>query len=86
LGLRDPSPTTRRHDHLVKVPFYARIGVAFAWLVDAESRLVFAHRLDACEWRLIGTYSDEFEVRIPPFEAVPLNIAAWWMPTEESSS
>ncbi|HEX2688901.1 MAG TPA: Uma2 family endonuclease [Kofleriaceae bacterium] len=79
------SPTTRRHDHLVKMPFYAWIGVAFAWLVDAESRLVFAHRLDAGEWRPIGTYSDEVEARIPPFDAAPLNIAAWWMATEESS-
>ena len=79
------SPTTRRHDHLVKMPFYARIGVAFAWLVDAESRLVFAHRLDAGEWRPIGTFSDETEARIPPFDAVPLNVSAWWMLTEVSS-
>jgi len=79
------SPTTRRHDHLVKMPFYARIGVAFAWLVDAESHLVFAHRLDAGEWRPLGTYSDETEARIPPFDAVPLNVSAWWMRTEEST-
>jgi len=57
----------------------------FAWLVDAESRLVFAYRLDAGEWRPIGTYSDEAEARTPPFDAVPLNIAAWWMSTEESA-
>lgn len=43
------------------MPCYARIGVAFAWLVDAETHLVFAHRLDAGKWRPIGTYSDETE-------------------------
>jgi hypothetical protein len=66
-------------------PFYARIKVAVAWLVGAESRLVFEHRLDAGEWRPIGTCSDEAEARIPSFDAVPLNITAWWMPSEESS-
>ena len=59
------SPSTRCHDHLVKKPFYARIGVAFAWLVDAEAHLMFAHRFDAGEWRSIGTYSDETEAADP---------------------
>jgi Uma2 family endonuclease len=77
--------TTQRHDHLVKMPFYAGIGVAFASYVDAESRLVFAHQLVAGEWRPIGTYSDETEARFPPFDAVPLNVSAWWMLTEASS-
>jgi hypothetical protein len=30
------------------------------------------------EWRIIGTYSDETEARIAPFDAVPLSVADWW--------
>jgi Uma2 family endonuclease len=74
------SPTTRRHDMLRKQPYYARIGVPFLWLVDIEARVLTVHRLEASDWRLIGTYSDEAEARIEPFDAVALNVADWWPP------
>ena len=74
------SPTTRRHDLLRKLPYYARVAVPFLWLVDIEARVLTAHRLDGSDWRIIGTYSDETEVRIPPFDAVPLNVTDWWPP------
>jgi Uma2 family endonuclease len=74
------SKTTRRHDLLVKLPYYAKIGVSHHWLVDLEARVLIAHRLEASEWRIIGTYSDETEARIAPFDAVPLNVADWWPP------
>ena len=65
---------------LRKQPYYATVGVPYLWLVDIEARVLTAHRLDSSEWRLIGTYSDESEARIVPFDAVPLNVAAWWPP------
>jgi Uma2 family endonuclease len=74
------SPTTRRHDMLRKLPYYAKIGVPFMWLVDIEARVLTVHRLDGDTWRVIGTYSDETEARIEPFDAVPLSIADWWLP------
>jgi Uma2 family endonuclease len=75
------SKTTRRHDLEVKMPYYAKVGVAYHWLVDLEARVLTAYRLDFSEWRVIGTYSNETEARIPPFAAVPLNVASWWPPT-----
>jgi len=75
------SPTTRRHDLEVKFPYYAKVGVAYHWLVDIEKRVLTAHRLESSDWRIIGTYSDETEARIPPFDAVPLNVASWWPPS-----
>lgn len=74
------SPTTRRHDLIKKLPYYAKIGVQFMWLVDLEARVLLAHRLDGDEWRIGKTYSDETEARIAPFDAVPLNVADWWPP------
>jgi hypothetical protein len=65
---------------LRKLPYYARVGVSFLWLVDIEARVLTAHRLDSSDWRIIGTYSDETEVRIAPFDAVPLNLHDWWPP------
>jgi Uma2 family endonuclease len=74
------SKTTRRHDLLRKLPYYAKVGVAFAWVVDLEARVLTAHRLESTEWRIIGTYSNETEARIAPFDAVALNVADWWPP------
>jgi Uma2 family endonuclease len=74
------SKTTRRHDQLVKMPYYAEVGVAYAWLVDIEARVLIVQRLESSHWVTIGTYSDETEARIAPFDAVPLNVANWWPP------
>ncbi|HEX3476267.1 MAG TPA: Uma2 family endonuclease [Kofleriaceae bacterium] len=74
------SKTTRRHDLLRKLPYYAKVGVAYAWVVDLEARVLTAHRLESTDGRIIGTYSDETEARIAPFDAVPLNVADWWPP------
>jgi Uma2 family endonuclease len=76
------SPTTRRDDVLIKIPKYARAGVLHAWLVDIETRVVTAHRLQAGLWLAIGTFSAETEARIEPFDIVPLNVAQWWIPND----
>jgi len=74
------SKNTRRHDLGTKMPSYARVGIAYAWIVDVGARLVTAHRLESGRWVTIGTYTDETEARIEPFDTVPLNIADWWPP------
>ena len=79
------SKHTRRHDQLVKMPYYARVGVAYAWLVDLEARVLTAYRLESGAWRMIGTYSEETEARIEPFDVVPLNVADWWPPAAPES-
>ena len=79
------SKHTQRHDQLVKMPYYARVGVAYAWLVDLEARVLTAYRLESGAWRMIGTYSEETEARIEPFDVVPLNVADWWPPAAPES-
>jgi Uma2 family endonuclease len=74
------SPTMRRHDQGVKVPYYAKVGVPFLWLVDVEARVLTVHRLEAGDWRIIGAYGVESEARIAPFDAVPLSVVDWWPP------
>jgi Uma2 family endonuclease len=74
------SPATRRHDLLVKLPYYAKVGVAAAWLVDLEARTLTSQRLESGRWLTLGTYGDETEARVEPFDVVPLDIASWWPP------
>jgi len=72
------SPRTRRHDLLIKVPYYAKIGVSYHWLVDIEARTLTAQRLETGRWLTLGVFGDEMEARIEPFDAIPLNVASWW--------
>jgi Uma2 family endonuclease len=74
------SPNTRRHDLVTKMPYYAKVGVAYAWLVDLEARVLTAQRLESGRWLTLSVYTDETEARIEPFDVVPLNVADWWPP------
>jgi Uma2 family endonuclease len=79
------SPTTRRHNLLIKKPFYARAGVAFLWLVDLDARVVSAHRLESGAWLEIAT-AGEGLARLPPFAAIEIDITAWWEGLSQTSS
>jgi Uma2 family endonuclease len=72
------SPTTRRHDLLIKKPYYAKVGVNHHWLVDLEARTVTAYRLERGHWLELTVHGDEREARIEPFGEVTLNVAEWW--------
>jgi Uma2 family endonuclease len=79
------SPSTRRHDLLIKLPFYARAGVAWCWMVDLDGEVVSAFRHDEGTWRLEGSFGDEHEARVPPFDAISVDLAAWWAGLGESA-
>lgn len=72
------SPSTRRHDLLVKKPYYAKVGVPYHWVVDLAARTVLAYRLESGLWVELGVWGDETDARIEPFAAVPLDVASWW--------
>lgn len=75
------SPTTRRHNKLVKAPYYARVGVAWMWLVDLDARVLTVHALHAGQWLEVGVFSDEADARLAPFDAVATDVGGWWPTT-----
>jgi Uma2 family endonuclease len=68
------SPSTVRIDRLRKLPIYAREGVHHVWLVDPDERTIEALALTDERWVVLGFYGDTKEARIPPFDAVPLDV------------
>ena len=72
------SPTTRRHNLLIKKPYYARIGVPHHWIVDSEAKTITAFRLENGRWLELGSWGDERDARIEPFDAIALDVAGWW--------
>jgi len=77
------SNSTRRYDQRTKKPFYARTGVAWMWVVDPAAQVVTALRLDNGSWVEVGVWSDEKDAKIPPFDAVELDVSEWWAGYEE---
>ena len=72
------SPSTARKDRILKLPFYARHGVAYAWLVDPDARTLEAYALTQGQWMLIASLQDEDPVRVAPFDAVEFCLGDLW--------
>jgi Uma2 family endonuclease len=77
---------SRRHAKLDRGPkaeVYAREEVEFLWLVDPEETCIEAYsRLDG-RWVRLGAWSGDSTARIPPFDAVAIDLAPLWVSTTE---
>ncbi len=77
------SPGTARTDRLLKLPRYARYGVAHCWLVDPGTRTVEAlANQDGEHWTIVGTAVEADEAALPPFDAVALDFGLLWADVE----
>jgi 4-hydroxy-tetrahydrodipicolinate reductase len=72
------SPSTAPFDRKIKMPKYAAAGVTWFWIVDPEAEMVEAFRVEGGAYLSIGVYSEDDKVRIEPFAAVELDLAALW--------
>lgn len=72
------SPSTRRHDQVVKRPFYARSGVSFLWEIDTETRTLTTAKLVDGHWLELGVYTEADTIRAEPFADVALSMQDWW--------
>ncbi len=72
------SPATARTDRALKLPCYAQAGVGHCWLVDPDARLLEAYANHEGRWLLLGTWGGDEQPRVPPFDAIALELAALW--------
>lgn len=72
------SPSTASKDREVKMPLYARYGVAYAWIIDPREHRLEALALQGGEWKVIGVFGHGHCVCVEPFEAVTLQLDALW--------
>lgn len=73
-----PSPSTQRRDRVLKPPIFHREGVGHVWLIDPIAQTLEVYRLDGDSYRVAGTYGGTAPVRVEPFEAIELELAALW--------
>lgn len=74
------SPSTARLDRIIKMPLYAKYGVAYLWLVDPILQTLEAYQLDKAskKWLLIAAISEKDKVCIPPFDAIEFPLEHLW--------
>ncbi|HEY8926607.1 MAG TPA: Uma2 family endonuclease, partial [Polyangia bacterium] len=76
------SPATAARYRVQKRNLYARAGVAHYWLIDPETRVLEALVLREGVWLEAGVYDDSHTARIPPFEAIELEVGRLFLPRD----
>lgn len=76
-------PSTVRFDRVEKLGVYARAQVQHAWLVDPVAKSIEVFRLQGAFYSLVAAVAGETPVRLEPFDAIELDIAALWLPDVE---
>ncbi len=77
------SPSTGRTDRMKKLPAYARVGVAHAWIVEPSLRTLEVYRLDGRHWTLRAVHGGDEPVPIEPFETIEFPLDTLWFPEDE---
>jgi hypothetical protein len=58
---------------------YAQVGVEYMWLVEPIENLIEAYRREGDAWLRLGAWAGEVSARIPPFDAVELELGPLWV-------
>lgn len=66
------------YDRDTKMPFYARLGVEWAWLVDVEKRNIEVYQLGGDAYTRVSIVLAS-EARLPPFESIALPVDRFWL-------
>lgn len=74
------SPSNVAHDRVHKRRLNAAHGVPFYWIVDPDARTLEALRLQDGAWVDTGTYDETATARVPPFDAVELEVGRLFPP------
>jgi Uma2 family endonuclease len=77
------SPRTARRDRTVKADLYLRSGVPHYWLVDIDLRAIEALEAHSGRWVRLGAWSDGERARIPPFDAIEIEVGSLFPPAAE---
>jgi Uma2 family endonuclease len=68
------SPGHEKKDTLTIPLLLRRHRVTHYWVIWPEDRALIAYVLDNGEWRVVATLKDRDRARLPPFEAVELDL------------
>ncbi len=70
------SPGDPGRDRVRKADLYLRSGILFYWILDPEERTLEAFAAREGAWLRLGAWADGDAPRVPPFEAVEIDISS----------
>jgi len=74
------SPSNRWRDRGRKADLYLRFGVPHYWIVDPDERTLEAYEARGGAWVRLGAWTDGDSPRIPPFDAIELDVGGLFTP------
>jgi Uma2 family endonuclease len=69
------SPGHERKDTLHLFLLLQRHQVPYYWIIWPEDRVLIAHQIEGAHYKVIATIAGEKSARIPPFDAIELDLA-----------
>ncbi len=73
------SPSTEALDRGKKLQRYAREGVGHVWLIEPLQQTLEVLSLVSGKWDRLALHEGHVKVRVPPFDAVELELGALWI-------
>lgn len=74
------SPSNAKNDRIRKADLYVRHGVRGYWILDPDERTLEAYELREGGWLRLGGYTDGDVARVPPFDAIELELGRLFPP------
>src|SRR5205823_3566550 len=71
-------PSTATRDRCTKMAAYHEQNVEWVWLMDPDARTVEAYRAHPEGWMRAAAAGGNGLARLPPFDAVELDLEPWW--------
>ncbi len=78
------SPTSRAHDRLRKLDWYAQLGVPEYWLVDPETCSLVVHRLSGATYRITQHCEGDAVFRSATFKGLRIPLTPLWVGVPKS--
>jgi Uma2 family endonuclease len=72
------SPSTALLDRTRKQDIYRSEGVSWLWFIDPVARTIEVLNRAEAHWIVAGSFGGDGEMRIPPFDAVAIDVGALW--------
>ena len=72
------SPSTAIIDRTQKQEIYRQQGMPWLWFVDTTAHTIEVLQNAEGGWFVVGTFGGKVEARMPPFDAVPIEIGSLW--------
>jgi Putative restriction endonuclease len=75
------SKSTEDFDRDEKMPIYAEHGVRHVWLISPIEKTLEVYKLGKRGWGTPDVHRGDARVRVPPFDAIELELGALWAPS-----